>query len=227
MCNRYSQTKRERDLVTRLGTLELTLEPRYNIAPTNVVTIAIASHGELRGEPMAWRFSRTDGGIVTNCKTETAAAKPFFRHSWAHRRCLIPADGFYEWKEEGRRKQPYRFTLKSGEPFWFAGLWQPSKTQEEKQTASKSGLPTKGEFVILTREANADVSPLHTRMPLILEPAEIDEWLAPSSLEWIPRGLPEGTLRSYAVASLVSTPGLETAECIVPFVPGEAQGELF
>jgi putative SOS response-associated peptidase YedK len=227
MCNRYSQTKRERDLVTALGTLELSLEPRYNIAPTNVVTLAAVRDGTLRAEPMSWKFSRTDGGIVTNCKSETAAAKPFFKHSWNHRRCLIPADGFYEWKQEGNRKQPYRFVLKSGEPFWFAGLWQPSTTQGESRTPAKATIPTESEFVILTREANADVSHLHTRMPLILKPAEIDQWLDPKSLNWIPEGVPEGALQSYAVPSLVSTPGLETPDCIIPFVPNAAQGELF
>ncbi len=226
MCNRYSQTKRERDLVTRLGTLELSLEPRYNIAPTDVVTVAAAHEGTIRAQQMAWRFSRTDGGIVTNCKIETAAKKPFFKHSWNHRRCLIPADGFYEWKQEGARKQPYRFVLKSGEPFWFAGLWQPSPITRG-QTPINATMPAVGEFVILTREANADVSHLHTRMPLILEPSQFDQWLIPSSLDLIPSGVTEGTLRSYPVASFVSTPGLETAECIVPFAADATQGELF
>jgi len=127
MCNRYSQTKRERDLTTRFGTLHLSLEPRYNIAPTNVVPVAFTEDRVLRAEPMAWQFSRTDSGIVTNCKSETAHEKPFFKKAWQHRRCLIPADGFYEWKQEGTRKQPFRFVLKSNEPFWFAGLWKPAK----------------------------------------------------------------------------------------------------
>src|SRR5436190_7443428 len=168
MCNRYSQTKRERDLTTNFGTLHLSLEPRYNIAPTNVVTVAFAEDRTLRAAPMAWQFTRTDGGIVTNCKSETAREKAFFKKAWQHRRCLIPADGFYEWKQEGTRKQPYRFVLKSEQPFWFAGLWQPVKEQPSSAA---------NEFAILTRAANVDVAPLHNRMPLILRPAEIEKWL--------------------------------------------------
>jgi putative SOS response-associated peptidase YedK len=227
MCNRYSQTKRERDLVTRLGTLELSLEPRYNIAPTNIVTVAFVRDDKLEAEPMAWKFSRTDRGIVTNCKIETAATKPFFKHSWNHRRCLIPADGFYEWKQEGPRKQPYRFILKSEEPFWFAGVWQPQKTSREHQTATVPTIVADGEFVILTREANSDVSHLHTRMPVILAIGEIDRWLAPTVVEWIPEGVPAGALRSYPVSSLVSNPGLESPQCIAPFFPDATQVELF
>jgi len=78
-----------------------------------VVTVAFAEERTLRADSMAWQFSRTDGGIVTNCKSETAREKPLFKNSWQRRRCLIPADGFYEWKQEGTRKQPYRFVLTS------------------------------------------------------------------------------------------------------------------
>ncbi|MDB6040696.1 MAG: hypothetical protein JWM99_4537, partial [Verrucomicrobiales bacterium] len=177
MCNRYSQTKRERDLVTRLGTLSLSLEPRFNIAPTNVVTVALVQDNRLGAKPMAWSFSRTDGGIITNCKSETAATKPFFKHSWNHRRCIIPADGFYEWKQEGSRKQPYRFVLNSEEPFWFAGLWQPVKGNE---------IQTENEFVMLTKAANADVAFIHNRMPLLLRPDEIERWLLIDPIEWVP-----------------------------------------
>ncbi len=218
MCNRYSQTKRERDLTTSFSTLHLSFEPRYNIAPTNVVTVAFAEERTLHAAPMAWQFRRTDGGIVTNCKSETAHEKAFFKKAWLHRRCLIPADGFYEWKLEGARKQPYRFVLKSEEPFWFAGLWQPSA---EPTRAAGS------EFVILTRAATADVALLHNRMPLILRPDEIEPWLLASPIEWIPDGITEGSLRAYPVSSLVSRPGLETPDCIVPFAPEASQSELF
>jgi putative SOS response-associated peptidase YedK len=172
----------------------------------------------LCAEPMSWKFARSDGGIVTNCKSETAAEKPFFKNSWAQRRCLIPADGFYEWKQEGTRKQPYRFVLNSGEPFWFAGLWRPDEAQTRR---------TAREFVILTRSANADVAALHNRMPLILRADEIDRWLTPAAVDWIPDGIVPGTLGAYPVASLISKPGLETPECIAPFVAMAQQAELF
>jgi len=76
-------------------------------------------------------------GIVTNCKSETAREKPFFKNAWLHCRCLIPADGFYEWKQEGTRKQPYRFVLRADEPFWFAGLWKPATKKHDDASSDR------------------------------------------------------------------------------------------
>ena len=150
-------------------------------------------------------------------QSETAREKAFFKKAWEHRRCLIPADGFYEWKQEGTRKQPYRFVLTSEQPFWFAGLWQPAKEQH-------SGVGN--EFVMLTRAANADVTPLHNRMPLILRPDELEQWLLASPDDWIPDGIAGGSLRAYPVSTLVSRPGLETPDCILPFKAEAVQPEL-
>ena len=213
MCNRYSSTKNEARLTLRSESLQLALTPRYNIAPNTSAPVVTLNGTSLVSREMGWGVRGYDGRLLTNAKSETARTKPAWRQSWAQRRCVIPADGYYEWKSEGRQKLPYRIVLKDESLFWFAGLWSDEAD---------------GRYVICTREPIADVRTIHNRMPLILAPQEIEPWLAPeTSREWIPNGIPEGALRSYRVGQAVGTPGLETPDCIRPLAGAMEQAELW
>ena len=118
-------------------------------------------------------------------------------------------------------KLPYRIVLKDDALFWFAGLWA-------DDVSSQAGGSAEARYVICTREPNADVAGIHNRMPLILPRDQIDRWLAPdTSREWVPEGLPEGSLRTYRVGDAVGKPGFETPDCIKPLEGALEQGTLF
>ena len=146
------------------------LVPRYNIAPTqNVLTIV--EHDSVReatilqwGLIPAWSKSAT--GII-NARVETIAQKPSFNDSFQKRRCLIPADGFYEWERHGKISQPYYFRMKDGEPFAFAGVWDRWKGAGQTITSC----------AILTTTANELLAKIHHRMPVIVPPEAYDQWL--------------------------------------------------
>lgn len=215
MCNRYSSTKNEARLKFRNAAIAIeNLFTRYNVAPNTPAPVVALNGESLVSREMGWGVRGYDGRLLTNAKSESARNKPMWRNAWAQRRCVIPADGYYEWKTEGKQKLPYRMVLKDEALFWFAGLW--SDEQEE------------GRYVICTREPTADLSRIHNRMPLILAPDEIEPWLAPeTSREWIPTGVPDGSLRSYRVGGAVGTPGFETPDCIKPLEGALEQVELW
>jgi putative SOS response-associated peptidase YedK len=152
------------------------LGPRYNIAPTQQVgVVRQAGLGQREfvwmrwGLVPSWAKDLSIGSQLINARSETAAAKPAFRDSFKRRRCLIAADGFYEWKKEGRQNQPYLIRLKEGGPFAFAGLWERwDRDAERIETCT-----------ILTTPANELLRDLHDRMPVIFGPADYDRWLNP------------------------------------------------
>jgi len=193
MCNRYSSTKNEAHLQLRRAAITVAnLFTRYNVVPNTPAPVVALNGESLLSREMGWGVRGYDGRLLTNAKSESARNKPMWRNSWAQRRCVIPADGYYEWKTEGRQKLPYRMVLKDESLFWFAGLWS-----EESETEASA----EGRYVILTREPTADLSRIHNRMPLILAQDKIEPWLAPeTSREWVPQGVPEGSLRSYPAA---------------------------
>jgi putative SOS response-associated peptidase YedK len=229
MCNRYSSTRNEARLQLRKAALAIAnLFTRYNVAPQTLAPVVTLEGDQLTSREMRWGLRGFHGQLVTNAKSETARQKPLFRNAWAQHRCVIPADGYYEWKTEGRAKLPYRFVLEDESPFWFAGLWKAESPSLKQSQFIGDGASGEERYVILTREANADVRRVHTRMPIILSPDEIEQWLsAETRREWIPNGVPEGALRSYRVGSAVSTPGLETPDCIAPLVGVPEQPELW
>ena len=155
------------------------LSPRYNIAPSQSIATVRNEQGDRRelaavhwGLIPAWAKDRHAGQGLMNACSETAAAKPSFRDAFRKRRCLVLADGFYEWKRgSGKKKQPFAIRLWDGSPFAFAGLW------ESWQGAD--GQPVES-CAILTTEANELVKPIHDRMPVILRPEHYDPWLDPS-----------------------------------------------
>jgi putative SOS response-associated peptidase YedK len=222
MCNRYSSTKNEAHLQLRRAAIAIAnLFTRYNVAPNTPAPVVALNGDSLVSREMGWGVRGYDGRLLTNAKSETARNKPMWRNSWAQHRCVIPADGYYEWKTEGRQKLPYRMVLKDDSLFWFAGLWS-------DELPTRPDAPGEGRYVILTRDPTPDLSRIHNRMPLILNQDEIEPWLAPeTSHEWIPNGVPEGSLHSYRVGVAVGTPGLETPDCIKPLVGALEQVELW
>jgi putative SOS response-associated peptidase YedK len=153
-------------------------KPRYNIAPTQSVPVvrSTAVGGrelvELRwGLIPSWATDPAIGSRMINARSETAAAKPAFRAAMRDRRCLIPADGFYEWQKQGRHKQPIFIHRGDDAPFAFAGLW------EHWSDAQQQALET---FTILTTAAKEQLRPLQERMPIILDPDDYAAWLDPA-----------------------------------------------
>lgn len=171
MCGRYSLHSNPDVVALMFGLSEIpAYQPRYNIAPASQVLIvrqdeaaAVASHARW-GLVSRWAKDPAIGAKMNNARAETVALKPSFREAYRKRRCLIPANGFYEWKLEGGRKQPYYIYPSGGELFAFAGLWE-----------QWNDLPT---CAIITTEANEKMAAVHERMPVIVSPAEYSDWLA-------------------------------------------------
>jgi putative SOS response-associated peptidase YedK len=148
---------------------------------------------------------------MINARAETAAEKPSFRSAFRKRRCLVLADGFYEWQKAGGKKQPYLFRLAGGEPFAFAGLW-------EHWGKDGKGIDS---CTILTTDPNGLVKPLHDRMPVILSPRDFDLWLDPKvekgpELQALLRPYPAETMTAYPVGLRVNSPRSNDAACVAP-----------
>src|SRR5208337_1215267 len=180
MCGRFTMTTPGRVVNDLFQLPEAPLLPlRFNIAPTQPVASVRKTADQGKRELVAlhwglipsWAKDRKIGYGMINARAETAATKPAFRSPFRNRRCLVAADGFYEWQKTGGKKQPYYFRLTDGQPFGFAGLWDRWESPDGELVES---------VTILTTEANELLRPLHERMPVILEPKEYDLWLDPS-----------------------------------------------
>ncbi len=178
MCGRYKLETGPGPLRTLFG-IDFTgmrLVPRYNIAPTQPVVAVRNRQGRREPAYLRWGFvpswakDVSVGSRMINARAETVHEKPAYRHAFRRRRCLIPADGFYEWRRrsDSRKRQPYLITLADESPFAMAGLW------EHWQDDMGNELET---CTILTTQANELVAELHDRMPVILEPDHYDDWL--------------------------------------------------
>ncbi len=178
MCGRFIQCTSGEALAERFHPPIIPdLTPRYNVAPSQsvgVIRVTHAGHREfvaLRwGLVPAWSPEPRTAYSTFNARAETVADKPTYRHAFRRRRCLIPADGFYEWRRVGKRKQPYCIAPTDGEPFAFAGLWE---RWERDETVVES-------CTIVVTTANATIAPLHDRMPVILARADEARWLDPA-----------------------------------------------
>lgn len=194
--------------------------PRYNIAPTQTAPVLVTGSA---GRPVwvspRWGFRGPNGALVINARIETAETRPMFRSRLARGRCLIPADGFFEWAAaEGRgQRRPYRFVRDDGAIFALAGLWQPPRAPDDP-----------GAFVVMTTRANALVAPVHSRMPILLPPEREEDWL---NLDHDFEGLREALsapfeakrMRRQAVSPAVNRADRDDPECIAP---APAQGWL-
>lgn len=165
-----------------------------------------------------WAKDTAIGNRLINARAETIATKPAFRDAYRHRRCLVPADGFYEWKKQGRGKQPYYIHRKDDQPFAFAGLWE-SWTCPDKQPLET--------FTIITTEPNDLLRPIHNRMPVVLFGDDMAEWVegdVDTAAEHL-RPCDAGGWRVDPVSTAVNKPGNEGAELIEPI--DESPGKLF
>jgi putative SOS response-associated peptidase YedK len=175
MCGRFAITSTPEALRLLLAYLDQPNFPaRYNIAPTQPIPIVRLDEGRRRfalvrwGLLPSWVKEPKTFTLLINARGDTINDKPAFRNAMKRRRCLIPADGFYEWKGEGPAKVPYYVRMKDGKPFAFAGLWESwtGPNGEELETAA-----------IVTTDANRSLSAIHHRMPVILPPEAHDLWL--------------------------------------------------
>jgi putative SOS response-associated peptidase YedK len=190
--------------------------PTYNAAPSQAQLAILNDHPQAIvraawGFVPAWADGRPDVKPLINARAETVATKPFFRDAFKHKRCLILADGFYEWKRAGKGKVPYRIALKTEEPFAFAGIWS---TVHDAQGEVQ---PT---FAILTTEANTLVSPIHTRMPVILREQDEADWLNPGlaldAAQALLVPVPADLLMAYEVSPKVNSPAFNIPEALQP-----------
>ena len=222
MCGRFSQTADVKTIAQRFG-LSTTLREdasiarRYNISPTQTVIVVVDDGTryltQMRwGLIPSWAKDPAIGNRMINARAETLAAKPAFRVAVRKRRCLVVADGFYEWQQRGRGKQPVYIVLKSREPFGFAGLWETWTAPEGEAIRT---------CTIITTEANDLLKPIHDRMPVILTREAEAVWLdptiqEPAKLSPLLTPYPAQEMELYPVSRLVNSPQHDTPECIVP-----------
>jgi putative SOS response-associated peptidase YedK len=192
----------------------LPTEPRYNIAPTQLIPVVRNARGGGREFVMLrwglvpfWAKNPSIGNRMINARAETLAAKPAYRNAYEKRRCLVLADGFYEWRKDARGKTPYFISLASGQPFAFAGLWEnwtDRATGESLQTAA-----------IVTTEASDFLRDLHDRMPVVLQPDTAGAWLAgePRILDRVAAAPPE--FQAWPVDRKVNNARTEGPELIL------------
>jgi len=180
MCGRFVGFRKLEELVQHFPIDKTACDAAasYNIAPSQEVLAIVRQHGENRLDKYHWGlvpFWAKDVGIgnrMINARAETVDQKPSFRTAFKKRRCLIPADGFFEWKGSKGRKQPYYLTLPDQRPFGFAGLWEQWRDPQSESPVYKS-------CAIITTTASKSVQPVHHRMPVIITPAKYNRWLDP------------------------------------------------
>jgi len=219
MCGRFTLRTPAAELVDLFRLLQVPeLQPRYNIAPTQPVAAVKAidsAANELTflqwGLIPSWAKDPKIGSRMINARGETAASKPSFRAAFKRRRCLIAADGFYEWQKMGGRiKQPVYITMKNEEPFAFAGLW------EHWEAADGSAIDS---CTIITTAANPLLAEIHDRMPVILPEDAYGRWLDPQqenkdALQPLLKPYPSDEMKMSPISTLVNNPRNDVAECV-------------
>ena len=217
MCGRFSLTASGETIAQQFDLAEVPDIPKhYNIAPTQTVATIVVDN-KRKYQTMRWgliphwaKDSKISSRLI-NARVETVTEKPSFRNLIKQKRCLVIADGYYEWQSQKGRKQPYYFQIDKHQPFAFAGLWDTWRSPD-------------GEIMsctLLTTDASAEVSPVHHRMPVIVPPQAYSQWLDPSITA------PEAvlpllnsdiyqSLSSYRVSPVVNNPTNDSAECVQP-----------
>ena len=222
MCGRYS-------LIADLGELArrfefdgnwLTFDSSYNVAPTQEVLTVVGGEtrraGYMRwGLIPRWAKKASIGSRMINARAETVAEKPAFREALRRRRCLVLADGFYEWQKVGASRRPMRIFMRTGEPFAFAGLWETWRDPEGEVVPS---------CTILTTEANDLLRPIHDRMPVILPREREHFWLDanvndPAAITDVLTPYPADAMEVYEVSSLVNSYVNDGPEILEPVRP--------
>ena len=219
MCGRFTMTANPEELMARYGVEQLTFEyqPRYNIAPTQMISAVIDTQGERRigqlrwGLIPSWAKDEKIAYSTINAKAETVHEKPAFRNSFKRKRCLLPADGFYEWQKTDGTKQPMRIMLKDKSIFSMAGIYDTWVSPEGIKMHTCS---------IITTKPNKLMEPIHDRMPVILRREDEAIWLdrEKQDVELLHSLLvpyPEEEMFAYPVAAMVGNVRNDVPECIV------------
>ena len=231
MCGRFTLTSTPEELARRfqLGAFPA-LAPRYNIAPGQpVLVLRSADDGSRRGASLRWGLvppwanEPDPGARWINARVETLAEKPAFRDAFRARRCLVPADAFYEWADHGGFHQPYRIALPDGALFAFAGIW-------ERWRGAQGGVLES--CAIVTTDASPGLRRLHDRMPVVLPDAAFAEWLAPAqqdvgALRSLLDGARDPGFVHHAVSTRVNSPSHDDPACAAPADPAPRQPSLF
>lgn len=218
MCTRYSL----KDLAAAVAIFHEQLAeaaedwtPRYNVALTQKMPVVTRRAGRTRLESMSFGFvppPRAPGErppVLGNARAETLLAKPAFQDAAQHRRCLIPADGFYEWEKQGDTRLPHYFTLRERSPFFLAGLWEPGQGDRP------------GAFCIVTTAPNPLLATIHDRMPVMLGPNSGPAWLgdeplAPARMAQLCRPLSADRMTAHRVDPRMNSVRYEAADCVAP-----------
>jgi putative SOS response-associated peptidase YedK len=223
MCGRFRQTRSQKQLEERFqaeAEAEVEVVPRFNIAPTQPVVTVRQERGKASrrlsamrwGLIPSWAKDMSYGNQTVNARSETVTTKLSFSDSVRYRRCLIPADGFYEWKKSGKVRQPYLFEVDKGELFAFAGLWDEWKNPEGKIIES---------CTILTATPNTLLADIHDRMPVIVAPEKYGLWLSPdvedfAAVREILKPYDSSLMRCCPVSRSVNYVQNEGADCAAP-----------
>jgi len=223
MCGRFTQTKELADLNERFGLTPAgpQVRPRYNLAPGQEAAVVIGQPPRLVmmrwGLVPPWADSPSFGYKTINARAETLAEKPVFAGPLRRGRCLVAADGFYEWQPggKGRAKKPWWFGLPGRDLFAFAGLWETWAGEEDKKLLS---------FTIVTTQANDLIRPVHGRMPAILSPENELIWLDsgitdPKQVLSLLRSFPPNKMEGHPVSPLVNSAQNDSPECLRPAAP--------
>jgi putative SOS response-associated peptidase YedK len=234
MCGRYRLSRRKQIIEEHFDSVsgEEDWTPRYNVAPTQPVPIIRQHPKEPRRELSlfrwglipSWAKDASGAAGMINARSESAAIKPAFRDALKFRRCLVPADGFYEWSRSGKTKQPYCFEVNDGELFAFAGLWERWKDPSGNWIKTCS---------ILTTTPNSVTASVHDRMPVILHPDAYDLWLDPgfpdvAAVSELLKPYVARPMRCYPVSARINHAANDDPECATPVeIAAPSQGRLF
>ena len=221
MCGRFTQTATPEVITEQFDLDEFPLfKPRYNIAPSQQIAAIRLNSEAIKRECVmlrwglipSWAKDPKIGNQCINAKAETVAEKPAFRAAFKKRRCLVIADGFYEWQLQGKQKQPMWIGLRDRRPFAFAGLWE--------HWSPKDGEPIES-CTIITTQPNALMESIHTRMPVILDAKDYAAWLDPAfqhvdTLNVLLRPFLAEHMTAFPVSTLVNNPRHDAPQCLEP-----------
>ena len=219
MCGRFTFAQSDETIAELFHLAEVPpLSPRYNIAPTQSVPVVMETAEDKTrqfkllhwGLIPSWAKDSKMGAKLINARAETVDEKPAFRAAFKKRRCLVLADGFYEWQQQNGKKQPFYFRLQDGQPFAFAGLWEHWEGAEGEAIES---------CTILTTEANDLLQPIHDRMPVILDAKDYEKWLDPTvqkpdALKSLLKPYRSEAMTLYPVSAKVNNAKYESPNCI-------------
>jgi putative SOS response-associated peptidase YedK len=228
MCGRFSIAKSKEEIAKRFNVGFMgNFKPRYNVAPLQVMPVITSKNpNEISfmrwGLVPSWSLDASTAANMINARGETVTSKVPFKHCVKDQRCIIPADGFYEWKKEGKLKVPYRFTLNSEEMFSFAGLWDSWENQDSGEILNT--------FTIVTTEANRLVSEIHERMPVMLrkdlERLWISESITDSQIASLLKPFDTNSMSSYKAHKAVNAAANDSPDCLLQ-APKIYPGETF